>query len=106
MINMNNELFKKALAESTKPVMVEFSAPWCSYCRKIEPALKKVDQQYADVLTIGQVNIDNEPALTMQEQIELIPTFIIYKNGKAMGSIVAPDSKAKIDAFIEECLNK
>ena len=104
MINMNNELFRKALAESEKPVMVEFSAPWCSYCRKIEPALKKVDQQYAEVLTIGQVNIDNEPALTEAEKIELIPTFVIYKNGKAVGSIVAPDSKAKIDAFIQENL--
>ena len=104
MINMNNELFRKALAESEKPVMVEFSAPWCSYCRKIEPALKKVDQQYAEVLTIGQVNIDNEPALTEAEKIELIPTFVIYKSGKAVGSIVAPDSKAKIDAFIQENL--
>ncbi len=106
MMKMNNELFKKALAEGAKPVMVEFSAPWCSYCRKIEPAFQKIAQQYEDVLTIGQVNIDEEPALTQEEQIELIPTFVIYKNGEALGSIVAPDSKAKLDAFIEECLNK
>ena len=76
MINMNEELFRSAMNEK-KPVMVEFSAPWCSYCRKIEPALKKVDQQYSEVLTIGQVNIDNEPALAQAEQIELIPTFVI-----------------------------
>ena len=101
MINMNEELFQKAMAEK-KPVMVEFSAPWCSYCRKIEPALKKVDQQYSETLTIGQVNIDNEPALAQAERIELIPTFVIYQGGKALGSIVAPDSKAKIDAFIQE----
>ena len=106
MMTMNNELYRKTLAESEKPVLVEFSAPWCSYCRKIEPALKKIDQQYADVLTIGQINIDDEPALTQQENIELIPTLLIYKGGKAVGSIVAPDSKAKIDAFIQECLAK
>ena len=106
MINMNSELFKKALAESQKPVMVEFAAPWCSYCRKIGPALKKVDEQYADVLTIGQVNIDDEAALAEAEKIELIPTFVIYKGGKAVGSIVAPDSKAKIDAFIQESMAK
>ena len=106
MIAMNYELFEKAMAENEKPVMVEFSAPWCSYCRKIEPALKKVDQQYAEVLTIGQVNIDNDEKLAQQEQIELIPTFVIYKGGKALGSLVAPDSKAKINAFIGEYLNK
>ena len=104
MINMNAELFHNAMAQNEKPVMVEFSAPWCSYCRKIEPALKKVDQQYAEVLTIGQVNIDEEGALAQAEQIELIPTFVIYKGGKALGSLVAPDSKAKIDAFIQESL--
>ena len=104
MIHMNSELFQQALSQNDKPVMVEFSAPWCSYCRKIEPALKKVDQQYADRLTIGQVNIDNEEALAQAEQIELIPTFVIYKDGKALGSIVAPDSKAKLDAFIQEYL--
>ena len=102
MIKMNTELFNAAMAEGSKPVMVEFSAPWCSYCRKIEPALRKVDQQYADVLTIGQVNIDENEALAQAERIELIPTFVIYKDGKALGSIVAPDSKAKIDAFIGE----
>ena len=102
MLKMNAELFKEAMAQNGKPVMVEFSAPWCSYCRKIEPALKKVDQQYADILTIGQVNIDENEALAQAEQIELIPTFVIYKDGKALGSIVAPDSKAKIDAFIGE----
>lgn len=102
MIHMNSELFEKALQENGKPVMVEFSAPWCSYCRKIEPALKKVDQQYAEVLTIGQVNIDEEAKLAEQEGIELIPSFVIYQNGQALGSIVAPDSKAKIDAFIQE----
>ena len=101
MIRMNEELFRSAMSEK-KPVMVEFSAPWCSYCRKIEPALKKIDQQYGEILTIGQVNIDNDPALAQAEQIELIPTFVIYRDGKALGSIVAPDSKAKIDAFIGE----
>ena len=106
MIQMNTELFKHAMAENAKPVMVEFSAPWCSYCRKIEPALKKVDQQYGEDLTIGQVNIDNEPDLAQAEGIELIPTFVIYRGGQALGSIVAPDSKAKIDNFIQETLSK
>ena len=104
MIAMNNkEMFQQAVA-GEKPVLVEFWAPWCTYCRRIAPALKKVDAEYADSLDIAQVNIDEVPEIAEMEGIELIPTMLIYKNGEALGSIVAPESKAKIDAFIQETL--
>ena len=103
MIAMNKELFDKAMTED-KPVMVEFWAPWCTYCRRIATALSLVDKEQSDNLVMAQVNIDEVPQLAEQEGIELIPTMVIYRNGKALGSIVAPESKAKIDAFIKETL--
>jgi len=105
VVNMNNQLFKENIENSGKPVMVEFWAPWCVYCRRIAPALKKVAEEYQDQVVIGQINIDDEAALAEQERIELVPTFIIYKDGKAAGSIVAPESKAQIEEFIKEALN-
>lgn len=104
VINMNKELFDKYVKEGDKPVLVEFSAPWCVYCRRIEPVFKKIAEQFADSLVIGQVNIDDHPALASSEQIEVIPTFLFYKNGKAIDSIIAPDSKAKLEAFINQNL--
>lgn len=53
---------------------------------------------------MAKVNIDEDPQLAAQEQIELVPTLVIYQNGTALGSIVAPASKAQIDAFIAETL--
>ena len=105
VVNMNNQLFKENIENSGNPVMVEFWAPWCVYCRRIAPALKKVAEEYQDQIVIGQINIDDEAALAEQERIELVPTFIIYKDGKAVGSIVAPESKAQIEEFIKEALN-
>ena len=103
MIAMNKELFNSAIS-GDKPVLVEFWAPWCTYCRRIAPALQKIDGEFSDQLVIGQVNIDDVPELAQQEGIELIPTMVIYKNGQALGSIVAPDSKAKIADFIRSTL--
>ena len=99
MINLNASLLEQHSAQD-KPVLVEFWAPWCVYCRRIAPALDKL----AD-LVVGQVNIDEQPLLAAKEQIEVIPTLILYKNGEALGSIVAPDSKARIEEFIKETLN-
>ena len=103
MITMNEKMFQEYTAGQT-PVLVEFWAPWCVYCRRITPALEKISQQYADKLTVATVNIDDEEALARQEQIEVIPTFVLYKGGKAVASIVAPESKAAIENFIREGL--
>ena len=100
MQNMNAEAFRNALAQSDKPVLVDFWAPWCTYCRRIGPAFDKIAQQYADSLIVGKVNIDEEPALAQQEQIEVIPTLVLYRDGQAVASIVAPESKAMIDQFL------
>lgn len=102
MINMNEALFQQYAAQD-QPVLVEFWAPWCVYCRRIAPALDKISDQRSD-LVVGQVNIDEVPILAAREQIEVIPTLILYKHGQALGSIVAPESKAKIEEFIAETL--
>ena len=101
--NINKEQFAQML-QGDKPVLVDFWAPWCSYCRRIGPAYDKVADQQSENLAVVKVNIDEEPVLANQEGIEVIPTLILYKNGKALGSIVAPESKAAIDAFIQENL--
>lgn len=104
MIAMNKDLFQKKALAGDQPVLVEFWAPWCVYCRRIAPALDKVAAQYADTLSIGQINIDEEPLLAQQERIEVVPTLILYHKGEVLGSIVAPESKARIEEFIEEHL--
>ena len=106
MTAMNTEAFNKYVFEGSAPVLVEFWAPWCVYCRRIGPALDKVAQQYHGKLTVGKVNIDEEPLLAHREKIEVIPTLILYQNGEALGSIVAPESKARIEEFILDTLGK
>ena len=48
-MNMNQEQFEQAIREK-KPVLVDFWAPWCSYCRRIGPAYEKIGEEYADSL--------------------------------------------------------
>ena len=103
-LNMNLEMFEKNRKESEKPVLVEFWAPWCVYCRRIAPAYDKIAEQYEDKLVVGKINVDDVPELAEREGIEAIPAMLLYKNGEVVDSIVAPDSKARIEAFIEEHL--
>lgn len=102
-VNFDLQAFEKAIA-GEKPVLVDFWAPWCVYCRRIAPAYDKIAQQYGDRLVVAKVNIDEAPLIANREQIEVIPTLVLYHKGQAIGSIVAPESKARIEAFIEEAL--
>ena len=90
-IDLNKELFEKYINDENKPVLVDFWAPWCVYCRRIAPALNILAEQYKEALVIGKLNIDDEQDLAVKEQIEVIPTLVIYKGGQALASIVAPE---------------
>lgn len=103
VLNMNQSEFTEKTGGS-KPVLVDFWAPWCTYCRRIGPAYDKLAEQMGEELIFAKVNIDEEPELARQEQIEVIPTLVLYRNGQALGSIVAPESKAKIEEFLKETL--
>ena len=104
-MNINNQKYQDLL-KADKPMLVDFWAPWCSYCRRIGPAYDRIAQQFGEELNIVKINIDEEPALAAAEHIEVIPTLVLYRNGQAISSIVAPESKAMIESFIRESLEK
>ena len=61
-------------------------------------------EQYDDTLIAGKINYDEEPQLIERFGIDTIPTLMLFKDGKVLGSIVAPASKAAIETFIRETL--
>lgn len=101
MREFNKRTLDEYVAEG-KTVLVEFSAPWCVYCRRLAPAMEKIAEEYKDILTVGSVNIDNEQELARQERIEVVPTLVLYKNGQAVDSIVGPGSKSAVEDFIQK----
>ena len=55
---------------------------------------------------VGKINVDEEAGLAGAERIEVIPTLVLYRNGKAVNSVTAPGSKAAIERFIQESLQE
>ncbi|MBR5228458.1 MAG: thioredoxin [Firmicutes bacterium] len=108
ILDMNKEMFDEMMNNSGqfqgKPVLVDFWAPWCVYCKRIGPALDKIAEQFADELIVAKVNVDEQPEIAEEEGIEVLPSLVIYRDGSAIENAIAPQSKAAIEAFIKGAL--
>lgn len=103
VMNINSKKLK-AMIENGKTFLVDFWAPWCPHCRKINPAYEQIAEQYAGVLDVVKVDMDENDKLWSELQVELIPTLRLYVDGKPVASTVAPESKAAIDEFLSGIL--
>ena len=102
-MNINSKKLKEMI-ENRKTFLVDFWAPWCPHCRKINPAYEQIAEQYAGVLEVLKVDMDEDDKLWSELQVELIPTLRLYVDGKPVASTVAPESKAVIDEFLSDIL--
>ena len=103
MLELNEKLYEE-LMQGDKPLLVEYWAPWCVYCRRIVPAMEQLAKKYPDRVTVGRINIDDHPSLADRERIEVVPTLVLYHGGEALGSMVAPESRSRIEEFLDDHL--
>ena len=84
--------------------LVDFWAEWCMPCRMQAPIMDEVAKDFGDKVTVGKLNVDENPETASRFGITGIPTSILFKDGQEVRRFVGVQSKQTLVKAIEENL--
>lgn len=82
------------------PVLVEFYADWCPPCRTVGPMVEELSRELKGKAVVVRINVDEEPKLAREHDVQGIPLFIAYKNGREIGREVGGIPKGRMRAML------
>ena len=93
-----------AIAQSTaaKPVMLEFYADWCGPCKEVGPLVDEFAREVASKARVIRVNVDEDPKLGYDHGVRVIPSFLVFKNGKESARESGAISKSRMHELLAE----
>ena len=95
-VEVNDSNFQAEVVNSQTPVLVDFWATWCGPCKMIAPIVEELANEYDGRLKIGKLDVDANPAVSMQYGIRSIPTLLIFKGGMVVEQIVGAMPKRQL----------
>ena len=96
--------FDESVIKSSTPVLVDFWAEWCAPCRRLAPTVVALATDFDGRLTVGKLNVDENPGTAERFAIRGIPTLLIFKGGEVVESVIGMAEKHQLTQVIEKHL--
>lgn len=100
LIKITKENFEEKVMQAQERVLLDFWATWCGPCKMIAPVLEEIAQENEHI-TVGKIDVDEEPALAAQFGITSIPTLIVMEKGQIVTQALGYRPKDAVQKLLE-----
>ena len=96
--------FDADVLKAATPVLVDFWAEWCGPCRAMEPSINALASDYVGKVSVGKLNVDDNPSITMRYMVRGIPTVMLFKGGQIVDQVVGLVDKSALKQMVDKHL--
>ncbi|MFD9661209.1 thioredoxin [Rhodococcus sp. NPDC059968] len=104
-LTVTDDSFDERVLKSTRPILVDFWAPWCVPCKKLSPILDEIAAESSDKIVIAKLDIDANPNSAKSYRVMSLPTMVVFRDGEVVGRITGAKDKATLLKDIDAALS-
>ena len=101
---ISDDQFETEVLKSDLPVLVDFWAPWCGPCKAMLPIMEELEKEYEGKFKLTKMNVDENSDTPGKFNVMSIPTFVLFKKGKAVATFVGARSKEDVKKELDSVL--
>jgi thioredoxin 1 len=103
VIDITDQSFQETIQQKGL-VIIEFWAPWCTYCKQLEPILDELDLEFVGKVRIAKINVETDSEISTRLNVLSLPALFIYKDGTLVGNVTGFVPKKTLEEAIHSLI--
>jgi thioredoxin 1 len=105
VVTLTGANFSAVVLEGGRSGLVDFYLPTCSHCLAMAPVVSSIANEFSGQAIVGQVDVSVEATLSATYQIQYVPTFVFFKNGRETERIVGETTRERLATSLRAALS-